>query len=181
MLIVCMRSALLRSPDGWRWFKLSSSQLFKGAARTTSFGPSSSSYDGTITKQFTTMSAAANSIYTRSMREPEAFWKEQAELVHWHKKPSRSFVKTKRRLPDGTEHDSWQWFPDGEISTAYNCLDRHVLAGNGDTAAIIWESPVTGKTETWSYKAVLHEVEVLAGVLREEGVQRGDMVLIYSE
>ncbi|KAI5300045.1 hypothetical protein KEM56_002790 [Ascosphaera pollenicola] len=125
------------------------------------------------------MSAASSSLYQQSMQNPEAFWKEQSELVHWHKKPSRSFAKTKRRLPDGIEHDAWQWFPDGEISTSYNCLDRHVLAGNGDTPAIIWESPVTGNTETWPYKAVLHEVEVLAGVLREEGVKKGDMVLIY--
>ncbi|KAI5287920.1 hypothetical protein KEM54_005625 [Ascosphaera aggregata] len=59
--------------------------------------------------------------------------------------------------------------------TAY----RHVIAGHGDNAAIIWESPVTGATETWSYQVVLHEVEVLAGVLREEGVKKGDLVLLY--
>ena len=52
--------------------------------------------------------------------------------------------------------------------------------GHGDRAAIIWDSPVTGAKETFSYARLLDEVEVLAGVLREEGVKRGDVVIIYS-
>lgn len=54
-------------------------------------------------------------------------------------------------------------------------------AGNGDNVAIIWDSPVTGTKEKYTYKKVLDEVEVLAGVLREEGVRKGDVVLIYSK
>ena len=46
--------------------------------------------------------------------------------------------------------------------------------------AIIWESPVTQTMEKYTYKQLLDEVELLAGVLREEGVQKGDVVIIYS-
>ena len=59
-------------------------------------------------------------------------------------------------------------------------MDRHVAEGRGDNVAIIWESPVSGRTEKITYAQLLDEVEVLAGVLREEGVQRGDVVIIYS-
>ena len=52
--------------------------------------------------------------------------------------------------------------------------------GNGDSVAIIWESPVTGSKEKITYRRLLDEVEVLAGVLREEGVRKGDVVVIYS-
>lgn len=55
------------------------------------------------------------------------------------------------------------------------------LTGNGDKLAICWDSPVTGQKEQFTYKQLLHEVETLAGVLREEGVRKGDVVLIYSE
>lgn len=60
-------------------------------------------------------------------------------------------------------------------------MDRHVKNGNGDFTAVIWDSPVTGKKEIYSYKQLLDEVEVLAGVLREEGVKKGDVVLLYSK
>lgn len=52
--------------------------------------------------------------------------------------------------------------------------------GLGDQVAIIWESPVTHTVEKYTYAQLLDEVEVLAGVLREEGVRKGDVVIIYS-
>jgi propionyl-CoA synthetase len=115
-----------------------------------------------------------------SLANPEAFWSRQAENLHWHKKPSRALKSTTKVLPGGISHPHWSWFPDGEINTSYNCIDRHVEAGNGDHLAIIWESPVSGSKEKYTYKQLLHEVETLAGVLREEGVRKGDVVLIYS-
>ena len=60
-------------------------------------------------------------------------------------------------------------------------MDRHVEAGNGDQTAIIWDSPVTKTKTKYSYSQLLTEVEIFAGVLREEGVKKGDVVLIYSE
>ena len=59
-------------------------------------------------------------------------------------------------------------------------MDRHVGAGRGQDVAVIWDSPVSGRKEKWTYQRVLEEVEVLAGVLRQQRVGRGDVVLIYS-
>lgn len=119
-------------------------------------------------------------VQSLSLRDPETFWSFQANQLHWHKKPSRALQRTTRKLANAIEHPNFTWFPDGEISTSYNCVDRHVQNGNGDATAIIWDSPVTGSKEKVTYKQLLAEVEVLAGVLREEGVKKGDVVLVYS-
>ena len=118
--------------------------------------------------------------YAHSISDPESFWTHQAQQLHWHKPPSSALKRSSKILKDGTKHPHWTWFPDGEISTSYNCVDRHVKAGNGDKVAIQWDSPVSGSKETYTYAQLLQEVETLAGVLREEGVRKGDVVLIYS-
>ncbi|KAG9786139.1 Acyl-CoA synthetase short-chain family member 3, mitochondrial [Exophiala dermatitidis] len=114
-----------------------------------------------------------------SLADPEKFWDIHAKQLYWHKPYSSVLQRKTKRLQDGTTHPHWSWFPDGEISTTYNCVDRHVKAGNGDKIAMIWDSPVSGSKEKYTYKQMLEEVEVLAGVLREEGVKKGDVVLIY--
>jgi propionyl-CoA synthetase len=119
-------------------------------------------------------------VQAHSLQDPESFWKHQAEQLYWHKQPAKTLAKTSKKLKNGVSHNHWEWFPEGEISTCYNCVDRHVIAGNGDTTAIIWDSPVTGTKEKYTYKQLLREVEILAGVLREEGVRKGDVVLLYS-
>lgn len=119
-------------------------------------------------------------VQTRSLRDPESFWAYQAQQLHWHKKPSRALSLSTKRLSNGVEYPSFSWFPNGEISTSYNCVDRHVKTGHGDSKAIIWDSPVTGKKETYTYNQLLREVKTLAGILREEGVKKGDVVLVYS-
>ncbi|KAH7081785.1 hypothetical protein BKA63DRAFT_504611 [Paraphoma chrysanthemicola] len=119
-------------------------------------------------------------VYKTSISDPETFWERQAESVYWHKKPSKAFQKTTKQLKESNvTHDHWTWFPDGEISTTYNCVDRHVHNGGGDNVAIYWDSPVTTQKERYTYRQLLDEVETLAGVLKEEGVKRGDVVLIY--
>lgn len=119
-------------------------------------------------------------VYRLSMADPETFWSRQAQNVVWHKKPSKAIQRSTKTLQKSkVSHDHWSWFADGEISTTYNCVDRHVVAGNGDKVAICWDSPVTGQKEQYTYKQLLQEVETLAGVLREEGIKRGDVVLIY--
>ncbi|KAL2221471.1 acyl-coenzyme A synthetase [Thermoascus aurantiacus ATCC 26904] len=120
-----------------------------------------------------------DAVHELSLRDPEAFWRHHADQLHWHRRPSRALRRSTKTLPSGVSHPHWSWFPDGEISTAYNCVDRHVAAGRGDHVAIIWESPVSGAKEKYTYRQLLDEVEVLAGVLREEGVRKGDVVLIY--
>lgn len=132
-------------------------------------------------RQLTTMAPhIQDEVQGQSVKDPEAFWSHHAEQLYWHKKPSSSLKKTIKKLPSGTSHPHWTWFPDGEISTSYNCVDRHVKNGNGDSTAVIWDSPVTGRKEKYTYKQLLSEVETLAVVLRDEGVKKGDVVLIYS-
>ncbi|KAI4282641.1 MAG: hypothetical protein L6R35_005345, partial [Caloplaca aegaea] len=114
-----------------------------------------------------------------SLKVPDEFWSHQAKRLHWHKSPSRALKRFGKQLGNGVHHPSHTWFPDGQISTTFNCVDRHVLEGNGDAIAIIWDSPVSGRKERISYHQLLYEVETLAGVLREEGVSRGDVVLVY--
>ncbi|KAF2495711.1 acetyl-CoA synthetase-like protein [Lophium mytilinum] len=118
-------------------------------------------------------------VYQDSLENPEEFWSRQASQLAWHRKPTKAFQRTTKKLKSGVTHDHWSWFPGGKISTTYNCVDRHVLNGNGDKVAICWDSPVTGLKEQYTYNELLHEVETLAGVLREEGVKKCDVVLIY--
>ncbi|KAK3360275.1 hypothetical protein B0T25DRAFT_473477, partial [Lasiosphaeria hispida] len=120
-----------------------------------------------------------DAVQHHSLTDPESFWGHQAEHLHWHKKPSAVLTRTSKSLPSGDEHDHWTWFPDGEISTCYNCVDRHVLAGNGDAPAILYDSPVTNTKQRITYRELLAEIEVFAAVLRQEGVKRGDVVLVY--
>jgi propionyl-CoA synthetase len=117
-----------------------------------------------------------DTVHKTSRASPESFWSYHAQSIDWHRQPSRALKQTK----PATSRDSWTWFPDALLSTTHNCVDRHVEAGHGDNIAIIWESAVTGEREEYTYLQLQDEVEVLAGVLREEGVRRGDVVIIYS-
>jgi len=120
-------------------------------------------------------------ILQRSLQNPEDFWVQQAEHLSWHKKPESTLRMAERMLQSGAVHPTWEWFPGGEISTCYNCVDRHVEAGNGDQVAVYYDSPVTATKERYTYKQLLGEVETLAGALREDGVKKGDVVMLYSE
>ena len=119
-------------------------------------------------------------VQSHSLDDPDAFWAHQATQLHWHQKPSRTLERFTKSLANGVKHPTYTWFPGGQISTTFNCVDRHVLAGHGSSTAIIWDSPVTGSKQEVSYGVLLHEVETLAAVLREEGVKKGDVVLVYS-
>ncbi|KAH7149363.1 hypothetical protein B0J13DRAFT_440893 [Dactylonectria estremocensis] len=118
-------------------------------------------------------------VLRHSLEDPDDFWRHQAEHLYWHKKFSSTIELTQKTLSNGITHDSWEWFPDGEISTCYNCVDRHVLDGHGDSVAIYFDSPVTNTKEKYTYRQLLEEVEILAGALREEGVKKGDVVMLY--
>ncbi|CAO1597425.1 MAG: hypothetical protein LQ349_000632 [Xanthoria aureola] len=118
-------------------------------------------------------------VQSHSLDDPDSFWAHQATQLHWHKKPSGTLKRLTKSLASGVQHSSYTWFPGGRLSTTFNCVDRHVLAGNGDSTAIIWDSPVTGSKQQVSYAQLLHEVETLAAVLRDEGVTKGDVVLVY--
>lgn len=127
------------------------------------------------------MTHPQDEVQQHSLANPESFWGHHAEQLHWYKKPSAVLSRTEKKLKSGKSHDHWEWFPGGELSTCYNCVDRHVHAGHGDRPAIFYDSPVTNTKQTITYAQLLDEVETFAGVLRQEGVKKGDVVLVYSK
>ena len=126
------------------------------------------------------MAYLQDKVHQFSLREIETFWMRQAKELFWHKQPSRALQTRTKKLKSGAAYLHWTWFADGEISTCYNCIDRHVEAGHGSSTAIIWDSPVTAQKEQYTYRQLLDEVEALAAVLQVYGVKKGDVVLIYS-
>ena len=110
------------------------------------------------------------SFYARSIDDPEGFWAEQAERIHWHKAPGK--------ILDASRPPFVQWFVDGETNLCYNALDRHLQA-RGDQAALIYVSSETDTTRTYSYRELHAEVNRCAAMLRSLDVERGDRVLIY--
>jgi propionyl-CoA synthetase len=109
--------------------------------------------------------------YRRSLAEPEAFWAEAAEAIDWERRWDR--VLDDRRPP------FYRWFSGGRLNTCWNALDRHVAAGRGERVALIWDSPVTGSIEHFTYRELLDRVARFAGALTGLGVKPGDRVLIY--
>jgi propionyl-CoA synthetase len=120
--------------------------------------------------------------YKRSLQDPEAFWGEAAKAIHWFQEPS-TILQTTTAPPDPNNPllgSSSKWFPDGKLNISYNCLDVHVQAGRGDQDALIYDSPVTHKKERYTYRQLLHQVELFSGVLQEQcNVQIGDRVVLY--
>jgi propionyl-CoA synthetase len=109
--------------------------------------------------------------YDRSLSDPEGYWGDQAGLVDWIRKP--------KRVLDDSRPPFYRWYPDASLNTCFNALDRHVAAGHGDRAALIYDSPVTGTKRTYSYAEMVELVAAFAGALRGFGVEKGDRVVIY--
>ena len=109
--------------------------------------------------------------HAASLRDPEAFWLDAAQAIDWSRPPTRAF--------DGAAGAYGRWFPDATLNACHNAVDRHVAGGRGDQAAILYDSPVTGTKRHITYAALQGAVAVLAGVLRDLGVGRGDRVVIY--
>ncbi|MFM8997945.1 MAG: AMP-binding protein, partial [Candidatus Limnocylindrus sp.] len=117
--------------------------------------------------------AAANvsaSIYDEAAPDPVAFWAKQArERLTWR----TPFTKTLEwNLPFA------EWFADGTLNVAENCVDRHVAAGLGDKVAIHWVGE-PGDRRTLTYNDLLREVQQTANALKSLGVGKGDRVAIY--
>jgi len=110
-------------------------------------------------------------IYDSWRRDPQAFWMQAAEAIDWHRKPERALNDANPPL--------YEWFADGMVNTCHNALDRHVEAGRGDQAALLYDSPVTGRKARVTYAELRDRVAVLAGALKAQGVQKGDRVIIY--
>ena len=116
--------------------------------------------------------AATNdqSLYEEAQRDHEGFWARQArELISWDK---RWTAVCEWDLPYA------EWFVGGQLNVSFNCLDRHVLAGNGDKVALYWEGE-PGDTRVVTYADLLAEVQKFANALKKLGVEKGDRVNIY--
>jgi propionyl-CoA synthetase len=109
--------------------------------------------------------------YDRSLADRDAFWREAASAVDWRTPPGT--------ILDESRAPFYRWFPDGELNTCENALDRHVAAGNGDRVALIYDSPVTGTKRTYTYAQLLDETATFAGALAGLGVGKGDRVVVY--
>ncbi len=110
--------------------------------------------------------------YKLSIENPEKFWGEAAEKIHW-------FKKWDKVLDDSGKPYFYRWFTGGELNTCYLCLDYHVENGRADQYALIYDSPVTGTIKKFTYKEFLDYVAKFAGVLKSFGVEKGDRVVIY--
>lgn len=109
--------------------------------------------------------------YRQSLEDPEGFWLAAAAAVDWTKPPTRAL--------DATSAPLYRWYPDGELNTCHNALDRHVDGGRADQLALVYDSPVTGTKASFTYRELRDEVARFAGVLAGLGVGRGDRVIIY--
>jgi len=109
--------------------------------------------------------------YAKSINDPEAFWGEAAEDCHWYKKWDK--------VLDDSNKPFYRWFTGGICNTCYNALDLHVENGRGDQVALIYDSPVTNTIKKYTYTELRDEVAKFAGVLADQGVTKGDRVIIY--
>ena len=110
-------------------------------------------------------------LFNSSINDPARFWAHAAQAVSWIREP--------RRILDHTNPPFYRWFPDAELNTCANALDRHVEGGRAEQAALIYDSPVTGSQRRYTYGELLDETARFAGVLRDLGVRKGDRVVVY--
>ena len=113
-----------------------------------------------------------DAMHSRSLKEPDAFWAEQAESLDWFKKWDTVHTFDPKTV-------DIKWFIGGKINVSYNCIDRHVKNGIGDKTAILWVGDEPGEDRHISYNELLVEVSKFANVLKSKGVNKGDRVCIY--
>ena len=109
--------------------------------------------------------------YLNAQTNPEDFWADAAKGIYWEKKWEQ--------VLDSSNPPFYRWFSGGTLNTCYNTLDRHVEAGFGARKALIYDSAMTGEIKSYSYSDLRDLVALCAGALANEGVIRGDRVIIY--
>jgi len=112
-------------------------------------------------------------LYEESIRDPQAFWRKQADdYLSWFH-PPRNILDVDKEEVD------FAWFSGGRLNACYNCVDRHLENGLADRTAIIWAADEPGEYRRITYRELKHQVARIANVLLAQGVQRGDRVCIY--
>ena len=112
--------------------------------------------------------------YNESIADRNAFWAEKAERISWVKKWDSvgEFDYVNANI---------NWFEGGKLNVSYNCLDRHVEAGDGGRTALIWEGNNPEEDQHFSYNDLVSEVQKFANVLKRLGVEKGDRVCMYMQ
>ena len=110
-------------------------------------------------------------LYQRSISDPEGFWAEQAQAIDWFQFPDTILSQD--------EHGLYRWYEGGMLNTCHLALDYHVANGRGDQTALIYDSPVTQTFQKFTYRELLDETARFAGALSQLGVGKGDRVIIY--
>ena len=112
-----------------------------------------------------------DSLYEEAERDFQAFWAKQAtELLDWFAEP--------QQVLNDSNPPFYKWFEDGKLNVSYNCLDRHVEAGNGDKVAFHWRGE-EGEERDITYAELLGDVQRFANALKDRGIGKGDIVGIY--
>jgi acetyl-CoA synthetase len=110
------------------------------------------------------------SVYDEAEKDWKGWWMKQAKELHWFKEPTEDLDESKPPF--------YKWFQDGKINASYNCLDRHVEAGNGDRIAFHWRGE-EGEEEDVSYADLHRDVQKFANALKDLGIEKGDIVGIF--
>ena len=110
------------------------------------------------------------SVYEEAASDPEAWWAKQAEALDWFERWDT--------VLDESEAPFYKWFAGGKLNASHNALDRHVEAGRGDRVAFHWHGE-EGEERDVTYADLLRDVKRLANVLKERGIEPGDVVGIY--
>jgi acetyl-CoA synthetase len=113
---------------------------------------------------------ADDSVYEEAARDPQAWWAQQAEALHW--------FEPWEQVLDESDAPFFKWFVGGKLNASYNCLDRHVEAGQGDRVAFHWRGE-EGEERDVTYADLLRDTKRLANVLKDRGIEPGDVVGIY--
>lgn len=121
--------------------------------------------------QFVEQANAGEQLYREAERDRLAFWAEQANRLSW----ATPFTE----VLDWSRAPFAEWFADGTLNVAYNCVDRHVQAGHGDRVAIHWEGESPGDQRSLTYSELYTQVCKAANALTDLGLVAGDRVAIY--
>jgi acetyl-CoA synthetase len=109
-------------------------------------------------------------VYDEAEKDWKGWWVKQAKELHWFKEPTKDL--------DDSNPPFYKWFEDGKLNASYNCLDRHVEAGQGDKVAFHWRGE-EGEERDLTYSDMLAEVQRFANALKDLGIEKGDVVGIY--
>jgi propionyl-CoA synthetase len=110
-------------------------------------------------------------VYARWQRDPQGFWAQAAQEIDWYE-PARHVFDPKAGVYG-------RWFVGATCNTCWNAVDRHVMSGRGSQQAIIYDSPLAGSMRVITYDLLLTETQILAAILQDFGVGKGDRVILY--